>query len=66
MNSKRTPTALVEVRLLSLPGRRGGAPRSESKITMIASGNHTIIYMPPPYVFRRRGGFHSSPTIRII
>ena len=26
------------------PSPGGGAPRSESKFTMIASGNHTIIY----------------------
>ena len=29
------------------PGRRGGAPRSESKNPMIAGGNHTLIQMPP-------------------
>ena len=28
-------------------GRRGGAPRSESKNPMIAGGNHTLIQMPP-------------------
>jgi hypothetical protein len=30
-------------------GRRGGAPRSESEIFMIASGNHSIISVSPPY-----------------
>ena len=34
---------------ISQPGRRGGAPRSESAMLMIAGGNHTIIHMSPPY-----------------
>ena len=39
------------------PGRiqnvgRGGAPRSESQIAMIAGGNHTIIYLTPPTRYR--------------
>ena len=34
--------------------RRGGAPRSESIIPMIAGGNHTIIYMTPPYSVKSR------------
>ena len=37
-------------RSVIVPDRRGGAPRSESMIEMIASGNHTIIHMTPPYI----------------
>ena len=39
--------------LLQLPGG-GGAPRSESKICMIASGNHTIIYHASALQWRMR------------
>ena len=55
----------------------GGAPRSESWITMIAGGNHTIIFTDPPSTFHPRictenmkplcncgvkGGMNSAPT----
>ena len=36
-------TGILEERKRQPPSDEGGAPRSESEISMIAGGNHTII-----------------------